>query len=100
MRTRIRELLLLLLLLIVVVVSAPVQTCPGPHPTSYTMGTEFFPGVKRPGRGVDHPPRSCAEVEGRVEIYICSPFGPSCPVLGRPLPLPLVVIPTKMTQEY
>ena len=20
------------------------------------MGTGFFPGVKRPGRGVDHPP--------------------------------------------
>ena len=35
--------------------SAPVQTGPGVHPASYTMGTESFPGVKRPGRGVDHP---------------------------------------------
>jgi len=32
--------------------SAPVHTGPGTHPASYTMGTESFPGVKRPGRGV------------------------------------------------
>ena len=38
--------------------SAPVQTDPGAHPTSCTMGTGFFSGVKRPGRGVDHPPPS------------------------------------------
>ena len=36
--------------------SAPVQTSPGAHPASYTLGTESFPRVKRPGRGVDHPP--------------------------------------------
>jgi hypothetical protein len=36
--------------------SAPVPTGPGAHPASCTMGTGFFPGVKRPGRGVDHPP--------------------------------------------
>jgi len=36
--------------------SAPVQTGPGAHIASYTVGTESFPGVKRPGRGVDHPP--------------------------------------------
>jgi len=36
--------------------SAPVQNGPGAHPASYTMGTGSFPGVKRPGRGVDHPP--------------------------------------------
>jgi len=35
--------------------SAPVQTGPGAHPPSYTTGTASFPGVKRPGRGVDHP---------------------------------------------
>ena len=45
--------------------------------------------VKRPGRGVDHPPTSSAEVEGRVELYVCSPSGPSWPVKGLPLPLPL-----------
>jgi len=36
--------------------SAPVQTGPGAHPTSYTLGTGSFRGVKRPGRGADHPP--------------------------------------------
>jgi hypothetical protein len=36
--------------------SALVQTGPGAYPASYTMATGSFPGVKRPGRGVDHPP--------------------------------------------
>jgi len=36
--------------------SALVQTAPGVHPASCTMGTGSFPGVKRPGRGVGHPP--------------------------------------------
>ena len=36
--------------------SAPVQTGPEAHPASYTMGTESFPEVKRPGRGVPQPP--------------------------------------------
>ena len=48
----------------------------------YTMGTDFSPGVKRPGRLVDHPPPSSAEVEGRVELYLYSPSGLSWPVLG------------------
>jgi len=38
------------------------------------MGTGSSPGVKRPGRGVDHPPPSSAEVKERVELYICSPY--------------------------
>jgi len=41
------------------------------------MGTESFSGVKRPGRGVDHPPPSIAEVKERVELYLYSPSGPS-----------------------
>jgi len=36
--------------------STPVQTGPGAHQAYYTMGTWSFPEVKRPGRGVDHPP--------------------------------------------
>jgi hypothetical protein len=40
-----------------------VQTAPGAHPASCTMGTGSFPGAKRPGRGADHPPPSSAEVE-------------------------------------
>jgi hypothetical protein len=45
-----------------------------------------FPEVKRPGRGVDHPPSSSARVKERVELYLYSPSGPSWPVLGRTLP--------------
>jgi hypothetical protein len=41
---------------------AHVQTGPETHPTSCTMGTGSFPGVKRPGRGAEHPPPSSAEV--------------------------------------
>jgi len=67
--------------------SAPVQTGPGAHPASYTMGTGSFPAVKRPGLRFDHPPPSSAQVKGRVALYLYSPFGPSCPVLGRTLPL-------------
>jgi hypothetical protein len=40
-----------------------VQTGPGAHPASCTMGTGYFPGVKRLGHGVDHPPPPSAEVE-------------------------------------
>jgi hypothetical protein len=36
--------------------STPVQTGPGAHPASYTMGIGSFPGVMQPGRGDDHPP--------------------------------------------
>ena len=36
--------------------SAPVQTGSEVHPASNTMGTGTFPGVKRPGCGVDNPP--------------------------------------------
>jgi hypothetical protein len=28
------------------------------HPASFTMGTGYFPEVKQPGRGADHPPSS------------------------------------------
>ena len=61
--------------------SAPFQTGPGAHPASYTVDTRSLPGVKQPGRDVD-PPQSSTEVEGRVELYLYSPSGPSWPVLG------------------
>ena len=61
-----------------------------PHPSRPFLGPTqppvqwvSFPGVKRPGRGVDHPPPSCAEVKGRIELYLYSPSGPSWPVLVR-----------------
>jgi len=59
-------------------ISALVQTGPGAHPTSYTMGTGSFPGEKRPRRGVNHPPPSGTEVEGRIKLYFCSPLGLCC----------------------
>ena len=62
--------------------SAPVQTGPGAHLVFYTMGTESFPGVKRPGRGVDSPLLSSAEVKERVELYLHSTSGSSWPVIG------------------
>jgi len=34
--------------------SAPVQTGPGAQTASYTIGIGFFPGVKWPGRDVNH----------------------------------------------
>jgi hypothetical protein len=62
--------------------SAPVQTGPGAHPASCTMGTELFLRVKRPGCGIDHSPPSNVEVKERVELYLYSPSGPSWPFLG------------------
>jgi len=41
-----------------------------------------FPGVKQPGRGIDHPPPSSAEVKERVELYLYFHFGPSWLVPG------------------
>ena len=59
----------------------PYRPIPRVLPASYTTGTGSFLGVKRPKRGVDHPPRSSAEVKERVEPHLYSPSGPSWPVL-------------------
>jgi len=61
--------------------SAPVQTGSEAHPASYTAGNGSFLEVKRPGRGVDHPSLSSAEVKERVELHLYSSSGPSWPVL-------------------
>jgi hypothetical protein len=55
--------------------SAPVPTGRGAHPASNIMGIGSFPGVKRPGRGVDHPPLSSAEVKESVDY---TPTAPMC----------------------
>jgi hypothetical protein len=91
-RKGIRFHVLILICLWLFINSAPVQTGPWAYPASCTMGTGSFPGVKRPGRGVDHPTPSSAEVKERVEQYLYSPSGPSWPVLGRTLPLPYLLI--------
>ena len=57
---------------------------------SETMGTGSFPGVRRPGRGADHPPPPFKRRgHERVGLHLYSPSGPQWPVIGRTLPLPL-----------
>jgi len=68
---------------------------PWDPPSLLYMGTRYFPGKNRPGRGVDHPPPSSVEVKGRVELYFYSPSGPSWPLLWWNLPsLHFVMFPT------
>jgi hypothetical protein len=40
----------------------------GPPSLLYNGYRVSFPGVKRPGRGVDHPYQSIAEVKERVQL--------------------------------
>ena len=56
----------------------PSRLAMRPTKSSYTMGTGSFPGVKRTGRGVDHPPPSRAEVKESVDLYLYSPSGSRC----------------------
>jgi len=57
--------------------SAPVQTGPGAHPASCTMGTESFPGVKS-GWGVTLTPHRGQE--RRELLYISPPLWALRPV--------------------
>jgi len=68
--------------------SATIQTGPGAHPISYTMGNGSLPGVEQLGSDDDHPIPLTVEVKERVELYFYSLSGPWWPVLGRNLPLP------------
>jgi hypothetical protein len=49
--------------------SSSVQTGPVAHPASYTLDTRSSPDINWPGRGVNHPPLSRAEVKERVELH-------------------------------
>jgi len=71
------------------ITTTPVQTGPGAHPASCTMGTGSFPGVgERPERDADPLLPSSAVGHERVELYLYSPYGPyglyraSVPVQG------------------
>ena len=55
--------------------SAPVQTGIGTYPVSYTMGTGLLLGVKRPGRGVDHPPHLAPRLKKEYSYTSTSPMG-------------------------
>jgi hypothetical protein len=47
--------------------AALVVARPGAHPASYSVGIGSFPEVKRgSGHGINHPPRSSAEVKCRT----------------------------------
>ena len=63
--------------------STLVLTGPGAYPASCIMGTRSLPGVKRPGRGADHPSPSKCRGHERVGLYLYSSSGPSWPVIGR-----------------
>ena len=55
--------------------SAPVQTGPGAHPASCKMGTGSFPGVKRPRRGIDHPPHLAPRLKEGQSYTSTPPLG-------------------------
>ena len=59
----------------------------GPPSLLYNGYRVSFSGVKWPGRGVDHPSPSSAEVKERVKLYLYSPSGQWWPVIGWTLPL-------------
>ena len=45
------------------------------HPASYTIGTGSFPRVKRPGRGVDHPPHLAPMLKKEYSYTSTPPLG-------------------------
>jgi hypothetical protein len=69
---------------------AHVQTGPEAHPASCTMGTGSFPGVKRSGRGADHPPPSSTEVKKEYSYTSTHPLGKFRPVNGTTLPFTIM----------
>jgi len=68
-----------------IVCNRPGQPCGSPS-LLYGWYRVCFPGVKRPGRGVDHPFPSSAEFKERVELYLSFPSGSSWPGTGWNLP--------------
>jgi hypothetical protein len=53
--------------------SAPLQTRPGAHPASCTMGTGSFPGVESRGVTLTPHPLLVPRSKNRVELYLYSP---------------------------
>jgi hypothetical protein len=47
-----------------------VQTGPGAHPSSQTLGTASLQDINLPRRGVTHPHPSRTEVKERVELHL------------------------------
>jgi len=63
--------------------SAPVQTGSEAHPASYTLGTRFFPGVKRPESGVEHPPHLAPMLKKEYSYTSTPPLGLRDLFLGK-----------------
>jgi hypothetical protein len=65
------------------------HTCPDrPWDPPSLLYNGYFLGIKWPGRGIDHPLPSSAEVKERVYLYLYSPNGPLWSVLWWTVPLP------------
>jgi hypothetical protein len=62
--------------------SAPVQTGPGAHPVSNTLGTTSFPGVKGLERVADHPTHLAPRLK-KSRAVLLLPSGSSWPIIGR-----------------
>jgi hypothetical protein len=61
----------------------PVQSGPGAHPASCTMGAGSFPGVKPSGCGASHtPPPLLVPRVTKGYSYTSTPPGLEWPVLG------------------
>ena len=55
----------------------PSKPALGPNqPPSHTMGTGSFPGVKRSGRGVDHPPHLAPRLKKEESCTSTPTLGP------------------------
>jgi hypothetical protein len=77
----------------------PDRSC-GPTNLLYSGYRASFPGVKRPGHGVDHPLPSSAEVKERVQLYLYSTSAPSRPVLGWTLSFSLSLHGNESTTQW
>jgi hypothetical protein len=62
----------------------------GPPSLLYNGYRVSFSGVKRTGRGIDHPTPSSTDIKERVRLYLYSPSELSEPALGWTLLLPYV----------
>ena len=67
--------------------SPSVQTCPETHPASCTSGTGSLPGLKRPGRGVDHPRHLASRLKKLYSFTSTTPMGPLDSLQGELCPL-------------
>ena len=61
---------------------------PWSPPSLLYNGYRLYPSSKSAEAFITHP-SSSAEVEERIDLYLHSPSGPSCSVIGRTLSLPL-----------